>query len=42
MCLLVIDKLHPTVLSTMIAEISEGDEFLDVERRVERCRLRKS
>jgi hypothetical protein len=39
---MVIDKLHPIVLSTMIAEISEGDEFLEVGRQVERCRLRKS
>jgi hypothetical protein len=39
---MVIDKLHPTVLSTMIAEISEGDDFLGVGRQVVRCRLRKS
>ena len=42
MCLMVIDKLHPIVLSTMIAEISEGDEFPDVGKQVERCKLRKS
>ena len=42
MCLMVIDKLHPIVLSTMIAEISEGDEFPDVGKQVERRKLRKS
>ncbi|KAF8811701.1 hypothetical protein BYT27DRAFT_7183742 [Phlegmacium glaucopus] len=40
MYLMVIDKLHPTVLLTKIAEISGEKNLLDVGRQVERCKLR--